>query len=302
MCVAFWSLEHPDYALILCSNRDEYLARPTADAHFHLFNHEAGNDTKDGPVLSGRDTRAGGTWFGVNHRSGRVALLTNITETPMKEFTTSRGHLVSSFLLSESSSPLDDEISNITPRDAKYAGFNLLLLAPSSSTPLTFDASLVTNNGEGGTIRSRALSDNERRFGGLSNGILGHGANEWHKVQHGIEYLKTSLPIITPETKKAEVTERLFELLNWRPPVGPVPDLEDTICVDPILRSSGAPGTGPELYGTRLSTVLIIRRNGEGLFIERDAWKLAADGKIIKGDDPRSDRIYRFQLQLGRVS
>ena len=62
MCVAFWSLTHSDYALyvylaclytvffcprgiflillvlsILCTNRDEYLDRPTAPAHFHSF-------------------------------------------------------------------------------------------------------------------------------------------------------------------------------------------------------------------------------------------------------------------------
>jgi uncharacterized protein with NRDE domain len=66
------------HARILCSNRDEYLARPTAGAHFHSF--EPGpatlppDSTTSGRVLSGRDLRAGGTWLGLN-RSGRVAFL-----------------------------------------------------------------------------------------------------------------------------------------------------------------------------------------------------------------------------------
>jgi uncharacterized protein with NRDE domain len=130
------------------------------------------------------------------------------------EYSTSRGHLVSSFLLSDSSSPLEDQIGKIAPRDAKYAGFNLFLLAPSSSTSSTFDASFVSNNGGGGTITSRSLSDHERRSGGMSNGILGNGPNEWPKVQYGIEKLKPLLAIITPETKDAEVAEHLFKLLK----------------------------------------------------------------------------------------
>jgi uncharacterized protein with NRDE domain len=63
---------------ILCTNRDEYLSRPTIDAEFHKFGREAervdpgqGNDRN---VLSGRDSLAGGTWLGIN-RAGRVALL-----------------------------------------------------------------------------------------------------------------------------------------------------------------------------------------------------------------------------------
>jgi hypothetical protein len=110
MCVGFWSLTHPDYALcvtfspldhaphspsadrgggsILCANRDEYLARPTLPAHFHSFEALAtpapSNDTvpvvqddlrSKGKVLSGRDVRAEGTWLGINRSTGRVALL-----------------------------------------------------------------------------------------------------------------------------------------------------------------------------------------------------------------------------------
>ena len=50
---------------ILCTNRDEYLARPTQNACFH---------GPDNGILSGIDLQAGGTWFGIN-RAGRVALL-----------------------------------------------------------------------------------------------------------------------------------------------------------------------------------------------------------------------------------
>ena len=58
---------------ILCANRDEFLSRPTAEAHFHNFGDKSESDVLKGNVLSGRDLQAGGTWVGMN-RSGRVAL------------------------------------------------------------------------------------------------------------------------------------------------------------------------------------------------------------------------------------
>ena len=52
---------------------------------------------------------------------------TNITELSTVRYSTSRGSLVSSFLLSRSTHPLQDEIGTI---DTSYAGFNLLLMEP----------------------------------------------------------------------------------------------------------------------------------------------------------------------------
>src|ERR1700728_5115581 len=94
---------------------------------------------------------------------------TNIREPPPAGYNTSRGHLVSAFLLSDPSQPFikegkeneEDErqIQRLisVPRDTKFSGFNLLLLAPqvskvpvcssqsSSSSSTLFDALLVTN-------------------------------------------------------------------------------------------------------------------------------------------------------------
>lgn len=58
---------------ILCTNRDEFLDRPTEDAHFHAFGAALAPGAPP-PVLAGRDLQAGGSWFGIN-RAGRVALL-----------------------------------------------------------------------------------------------------------------------------------------------------------------------------------------------------------------------------------
>lgn len=58
---------------ILCTNRDEYLHRPTQNAEFHSFGVVADQQQRH-QVLSGRDEKAGGSWFGIN-RTGKVALL-----------------------------------------------------------------------------------------------------------------------------------------------------------------------------------------------------------------------------------
>jgi len=50
-------------------------------------------------------------------------------------------------------------------------------------------------------------------------------------------------------------------------------------------------------YGTRLSTVLLVRNNGQVLFIERDIWKLGEKGVPVKSDPP-TERKYIFNLDI----
>ncbi|KAF8157921.1 NRDE protein-domain-containing protein [Crassisporium funariophilum] len=283
---------------ILCTNRDEFLARPTQPAHFHSFGPQAYPDSS-GQVLSGRDELAGGSWFGIN-RAGRVALLTNITE-PVKKYNTSRGDLVSSFLLSDSSHPLEDEVGKIVPEDGKYAGFNLLLLAPNlkSDGSLQYDSRWVTNHGGGGTLTSRSLASHERSCGAISNGIDGAGAELWPKVQHAISDFKSVLQAQAPDTKEAELMENLFKLLAWHPPqaIAHRSELRNTVHVTPVpIILDGSGNTTPAYYGTRLSTVLLIRKNGDVLFIERDIWELK-DGGPVKLDQP-TERSYSLKLDI----
>ncbi len=61
--------------------------------------------------------------------------------------------------------------------------------------------------------------------------------------------------------------------------------------------SPDAAADGPDYYGTRLSTVLLIRKDGRVLFVERDIWQLDSDGNP-KLADPRGERIFHFNLTL----
>ncbi|KAI0041430.1 DUF833-domain-containing protein [Auriscalpium vulgare] len=302
MCVGFWSLTHPAYALILCTNRDEDLARPTAPAHFHSFAPIVlGADDDSGRVLAGRDLQAGGTWFGLS-RAGRLALLTNITE-PAAAYASSRGALVSSVLLAPTGSmDLDTEVADLLAENAHtaYAGFNLLLLAPTvpAGGALSFDAQFVSNFGGGGRLAARPLTGPERACGGMSNGIDGQGADAWPKVVHGTTALNSILHAISPDATDEQLAAELFALLTARSSTPPRDrsELKNTVHVAPLTMRV-APDAAAHWYGTRLATVVLIRRDGRALFIERDMWQLDASGAVSLGDASRQ-REYRFNLEL----
>jgi len=305
MCVGFWSLTDRTYALILCTNRDEYLSRPTLPAHFHSFEptDAEGAVSSSGPVLSGRDIQAGGTWFGINKVNGRVALLTNITE-PYAIYKTSRGALPSGFLSSPSPDPLNQHVlSLVTPPSEHYAGFNLLLLSPAASTPsdsslLSYEGAYISNSGGGGQITGQMIElGQEKGRGGISNGIEGDKGGPWEKVTQGSEMLEEILrkrQSLRDESEN-ELLEDMFKLLstqNSTPPRTRV-ELRTTIHVSPTnipnLQGENSP------YATRLSTVLLVRRDGRALFVERDMWRLDEDGKPVKGGEER-----RFEFKIAQ--
>ncbi|KAI0311248.1 NRDE protein-domain-containing protein [Amylostereum chailletii] len=334
MCVGFWSLTHPEYALILCANRDEFLARPTVPAHFHAFEStvpsappppgpESDEDRRSLPhapenarVLSGRDLVAGGTWLGLSRR-GRLAFLTNITEPPPETpYPSSRGHLLESFLLehspvapsSDSRSVADAAQSLVgTNAHTPYAGFNLLLF--DAASPGAAHAALVTNGGGGGPLRHRALSVAERACGGLSNAAEDEDeerrAAPWPKVAQGTAVLDALLDALPAGASEEELAERLFALLALRsdPPPDPANPLDrrQSIAIPP--RASAA-------YGTRASTVVLVSRSsaaasssgggGEGrkvYFAERPRWALGAGE--VKEVGQAGERAFRFRLDGG---
>ena len=85
--------QHPNAALIVASNRDEFYARPTLPMHWW----------QDAPILAGRDQQANGTWMGLS-RNGRFAAVTNYRYVPeggaIETAPLSRGDLVTGFLSS----------------------------------------------------------------------------------------------------------------------------------------------------------------------------------------------------------
>ena len=116
MCLIAFAIDaHPACPLLIASNRDEFLERPTAALHRW--------QTADGAdVLAGRDLRDGGTWLGVSP-GGRVAMLTNVRDALAATGQRSRGELATRWLQGSLDwAALQDSIDP----DA-YGGFNLVV-------------------------------------------------------------------------------------------------------------------------------------------------------------------------------
>ena len=110
---------HPDYPLVIAHNRDEYFARTAAPLAMR------------GDILCATDAASGGTWMGLNVRSGAVAALTNVRCAP-RAGSRSRGELVLRVLRGDKAAAASDE----------YANYNLLHAVLTADGPV--DLSLST--------------------------------------------------------------------------------------------------------------------------------------------------------------
>lgn len=224
---------HPRYPLVLLANRDEYYQRPTARASFW----------EDAPQLfGGRDLLHGGTWLGIT-TTGRIAALTNYRDpADLVRHGLSRGRLVSGFLKGAGEA---EEYLECLKEAGPFGGYNLLVGMPrrlhcySSKT----DEAVLLEPG----------------IHGLSNRLLN---TPWPKVVRGKQALKHALTAGEPDL------EGLFAILSdrTRPPDDQLPDtgvgLELERLLSPIFIES-------ERYGTRSSSVLMVRHDGEARFVER---------------------------------
>ena len=144
MCICFYTLSHPQYSLVLITNRDEFVARPALPADFH---------GKDNATLSGIDVQAGGTWCGIERKYGRFGILTNVREeaTALKAGQKSRGRLVSDWLDYDGSIDVTAFLNNLRLSMDDYAGFNLLLgRIVSSGEESSIELGFLSNRSEHG--------------------------------------------------------------------------------------------------------------------------------------------------------
>lgn len=225
---------HPRYPLIVAANRDEYFARPAASARFW----------DEAPqVLAGRDLQAGGTWLGMT-RTGRFAALTNYRDPPShRPAAPSRGALVGDYLLGDA--PPRSYLESIAARGGEFNGFNLLVAEGR-------DVWAYCN-------RSDGMAELVPGLHGVSNGLFDE---PWPKVERGRTALAELLKRGEPQP------ESLLDLLADRVPA-PDDDLPQTgigIEWERLLspRFINAPG-----YGTRCSTVVLVRADGQVTFVER---------------------------------
>ena len=240
MCLILFAVDaHADFPLVLAATRDEFLARPTAPAGFW----------KDNPdILAGRDLVAGGTWLGV-HRRGRVAAVTNVREPDrFRSDAASRGALVTGMLTAE-----DGPLAFLEGVEgASYNGFNAVAFAADGAV-------YGTNRSEHDGMEARRM---EAGIHGLSNANLD---TPWPKVVQGKEDLACALGSLAPENPSPD---SLFAILARRDQA-PDDRLPDTGVGIDLERQLSPPFIRTEGYGTRSSSVVLVRRDRTCFFWER---------------------------------
>ncbi len=254
MCIAYLSLGHPDWPLLIAANRDEFHARPSA---------AAGPWPGRPDLLAGRDLQAGGTWLGWTTQ-GRYALLTNYREPGhhVPAGAPSRGVLVRDYLLGTACA--SDHARVIASRADDWAGFNLIL----------GDARQAWYLGNRGAARTPRCLAPGRYV--LSNHLLD---TPWPKATR----LRLALDALAAD-QWARFPERVFALLHDTTPADE-DELPQTGLAPDFERLLSSPFIISPDYGTRSSTVLAVNARGQALFselshdargvaLERHDWRL----------------------------
>lgn len=226
---------HPDYRLVFAGNRDEAYERPSAPAAFW----------DDQPRLcGGRDLEKGGSWLGLT-LSGRMAAVTNYRDGPShRSAPRSRGELVANFLRTDTEP--QPYLEQVHAAGAQYGGFSLVV----GNLAQLF---CCANRGNG-------FEEITPGVHGLSNHLLD---TPWPKVRKGRERVDALLG-----QTRSNLVDGLFELLADRT-VAPDGELPDTGVGLQRERELSPCFIAGERYGTRASTVLLISRDNEVLFVER---------------------------------
>lgn len=226
---------HPDYPLIFGGNRDEAYERRSDAADFW----------RDNPaVLAGRDLEKGGTWLGIS-AAGRMAAVTNYRDgLSRREAPRSRGELTANFLRGNDRPRA--YLDRIALDSGSYGGFSLLV----GDRDRLY---CYSNRGSG-------IEELPPGVHGLSNHLLN---TPWPKILRGKQRLTALL-----KAGEGELVGELFEALADRA-IAPDADLPDTGVGLQRERELSPAFIAGMHYGTRASTVLLIGRNSEVVFIER---------------------------------
>lgn len=239
MCSIFFAIDrHPDYALVLAANRDEFLDRPTQKMSWW----KAPGSNKQ--ILSGVDLQAGGTWLAID-RGGRWSAVTNIRDFRAPIIgNSSRGVLPKLFVAGEEKGFSLMENLVLAPPD--YSGFNWLVGDAQAHYYLN-NVQYQVEKLKGGIY-------------GLSNAFLD---TPWPKVEFGKKYLEQKT---LSGLKDKELINALFSLLS-NGQMFPIDALPDTGVAQDMEQALSAIRVQLPKYASRVSTVILRDYNGH-IFVE----------------------------------
>ncbi len=235
MClIALAHQAHPWFPLVVVSNRDEFLERPTK--RLHMWQGEG--------IIAGKDLKQGGTWMG-GSLSGRFAAVTNIRRPGMEAGEKSRGHLPLRFLRNETKQALEA----VQKDRNEYRGFNMI----AGSGKEVF---YLHNHKDGPHV--------ERLTPGvhaLSNASLN---TPWPKVEKAKKQIETLLA----SSENTLHPESFFTAMRNAEPAADQ-DLPDTGIDKQLEKQLSSMFIDLPEYKTRCQTLFTVRKDGKITMIER---------------------------------
>lgn len=274
MCLLLFQYGGSKFPFILCSNRDEA-----------LFRHTSRGLVRDSPNASSRyyapiDEEAGGTWIAFSEHNSRFAVVLNYHEwrkpkSAMLRFLSqllgakkqrSRGYLPLDFVKSAENISAESYANEISALPSgSYSGFNFIV------------------GDRNGCYFVSNQSDDPRPLyldPGVVHGISNGGINDdWCKVRISkarVERILTEFESkedvngSDTESEAQEVTSQLMEVMHdgtllSDPTVGYLIEWytkASAIFVNPMLNDHGKIADSKDNFGTRTTTIAVIRRDG----------------------------------------
>jgi len=235
MCLIVFSFKnHQKYPLIIAANRDEFYDRPTRPARFW---------DEETQLLAGKDEKLGGTWLGVT-KQGKIAALTNYRDfSNIKEDAPSRGKITIEYLTGDKKAL--DYLKELHKSSNTYNGFNLI--------NGNHDALYHYSN------QTEKITPIKPGIHGVSNAVLN---TPWPKVETAKSAFKEAIDRDDIDEKK------IFALLRNSKQY-PLNQLPNTGLSDEMEKLVSSAFIKSEDYGTRCSTLITVRNDGEITFIEK---------------------------------
>lgn len=292
MCILLSTVSHPDYPIILLSNRDEYFARPTQRASLKKL---ANGSELLAPADLARPEH--GTWIGITS-DGKLAVLVNYREEHLSVSRISRGLLPIEFLQSEALAEewhhhLDKILALESIELNQVGGFlllygKLLLTADGTLKPLY----LMSNRGDRGKVHSTEIDEYElhgdfarQRTFGLSNSLY---YMPWPKVELGRKDLESKIKTaVENHVSEEELIESCFEVLSRDTFDNDIrkngtfdqkmTELKNSVFIPPLETPYAGQSTENgyavgKYYGTRTQTVIALHKSGTLHYHERDLY------------------------------
>jgi uncharacterized protein with NRDE domain len=313
MCIAFFCFDyHGDLPLVLASNRDEFLKRPTAPLRRWVPTTKEDGSNSRHAILAGQDEHEGGTWLAVRPDGDhRLALVTNYREGVSANGETnptspnddelphpppSRGKLITDFCTTDVS--ITDFTAHLEEEGHLYAGFNLLF---GSHT----DGFYFYSNRSPSASSCRVQPLLPGVLYGICNGYLDEA---WPKLKRGKEKVGQVLEdagttqqesdIVGEDAARgliSRVQSGLWKVLtdDWKPlNDADLPETGVGLDIERLLSSIFVEGRAFG-YGTRCST-LVLQSRDKGWRMEERSYCQEDSSKPDDLLDPTSD--YKSQV------